>query len=299
MQLCTKNAPSPRCEKNLSNTNRPMVPSTHTKALNGTSNSRFDLGGLLSRFVWHRFVIRVCLSDDQLTGCAVGSSSERSSTNGLFHSFLVRTTAGVGRMGESNLGTMFAGFAKRATALGQSVSKTAAEKAAMIAETVTAHSRIHMDYEVAAEVGQCGPEGMWKIHRARPIKNGELFSLWSNPQYAPSLLWAFPCTHTDCALCSVLFPDYIYGCSQLLTTVHRCSNVYAGAVKSVSVWILNKAVLQQYAPLPHRITLHQNAAVWPRTAPVAVMCTSAPRQACALTGLDVQVRHRQDSNSTA
>lgn len=63
---------------------------------------------------------------------------------------------------------------KRATQVAGKLSTQAAEKAAMIAETVTAQSRIHMDYEVAAEVGQCGPEGMWKIHRARPIKNGEL-----------------------------------------------------------------------------------------------------------------------------
>lgn len=77
-------------------------------------------------------------------------------------------------MGESNLGSMFAGFAKAATKFGNQAAKTAAEKAAMIAETVTAQSRIHMDYEIAAEVGQCGPEGIWKVHRARPIKPGDL-----------------------------------------------------------------------------------------------------------------------------
>jgi hypothetical protein len=75
-------------------------------------------------------------------------------------------------MGETNLSSMFAGFAKAATKLGSQAAKTAAEKAAVFAETVTAQSRIHMDYEVAAEVGQCGPDGIWKIHRARPIKSG-------------------------------------------------------------------------------------------------------------------------------
>jgi hypothetical protein len=113
-------------------------------------------------------------------------------------------------MGESNLGTMFAGFAKAASKFGTQAAKTAKETAAQIAEIST---RIHMDYEVAAEVGQCGLDGMWKLHRARPIRPGQSFVLRVPSSKRKLLLYIMHgiecyipslCIHGDnyCVLCT-------------------------------------------------------------------------------------------------
>jgi hypothetical protein len=75
------------------------------------------------------------------------------------------------------------------TRFGQNAAQKAAEKAAMIAESVTAQSRAALDYEIGAEVGAAGPDGTWKIHRARPIRTGAggAFYVWFPLQFAASL----------------------------------------------------------------------------------------------------------------
>ena len=119
-------------------------------------------------------------------------------------------------MGDTNLGNMFAGFAKAATKFGSQAAKSAASSAAMIKETVTAQSRIHMDYEVAAEVGQCGPEGVWKVHRARPIKSGEHLHPFPTIMLYPSL----------CCECLASFPPSSLRTkrcgTQHIIAVHTC-----------------------------------------------------------------------------
>jgi hypothetical protein len=52
--------------------------------------------------------------------------------------------------------------------------QSAAQKAVKFAESVASQSRILSEYEVAAKVGSAGPDGIWKIHRARPKKIGNV-----------------------------------------------------------------------------------------------------------------------------
>lgn len=141
---------------------------------------------------------------------------------------------------------------KRATQAAGKLSSQAAEKAAVIAETVIAQSRIHMDYEFAAEVGQCGPEGMWKIHRARPIKGMLVNSQWSNLHVG--FIVSIHDMFSRCRACW-LVP------SLPVSVVHHSSRC-AGAHKTVSVWILNKAMLQQYVPSSHEHDLHAHVNLW-------------------------------------
>ena len=54
------------------------------------------------------------------------------------------------------------------TKLGQN----AAQKAAKFAESVASQSKILSEYELNAQVGSAGPDGVWKIHRGRPKKSG-------------------------------------------------------------------------------------------------------------------------------
>lgn len=81
---------------------------------------------------------------------------------------VLRTCQRTSKMAESKFSSMLANLTK----FGQSAAQKAAERAAMIAESVTAQSRTALDYEIGAEVGAAGPEGVWKIHRARPVKTG-------------------------------------------------------------------------------------------------------------------------------
>jgi hypothetical protein len=47
--------------------------------------------------------------------------------------------------------------------------QTAAKKASKIAENVS-QSKVQQDYDVGACTATAGPQGMWKVHQARPRK---------------------------------------------------------------------------------------------------------------------------------